>query len=674
MMTIVNDITATQTDTHPLARLTAEEIETNRVVIVNAGFVSERTLFTLVSLVEHDKDAVIAGRTDLDRLVRSLLLDRETQEVTEIVVSVRDRRVVASRVLDIVTEGQPPITAEEYEQAEHMIRADAGWQKAMAARGITDLSTARVCALSAGIFDIPGEQGRRLVRGSTFIQYDPTDNAWAHPVEGLVAYLDTNTGEVVELVDTEVVPIPQERFDFHLDAWMPEPRTTQKPIEITQPEGPSFTIDGDVVTWEKWQVRLGFDPVEGLVLHQLSFDDRGRRRPIIYRASVPEMVVPYGDPSPVRFWQNYFDAGEYSMGKNANSLELGCDCLGEISYFDAVLADDHGHPKTIRNAICMHEEDAGILYKHTDEFTLSADVRRNRRLVISFFITVGNYDYGFYWYLYLDGTIELEAKATGVVYTAAYGDQAQRERWSTPLGDEGLGMPFHQHMFCARLDMQVDGLRNAIEEVEVQRVPMGPDNPWGNAFTKRVTRLHTETEGARLADRGAGRVWHIVNPSHENRHGAPVSYELRPSGDPTLMADPAASISRRAAFATKNLWVTQYAQTERFPSGEYANLNPGNHGIAEWVAQDRSIEDEDIVVWHAFGMTHFPRPEDWPIMPVDKMGFTLKPYGFFDQNPALDLPKPDSAHCAAGGAEHDHAGHDGHHHHDPHAGHHHEGH
>lgn len=153
------------------------------------------------------------------------------------------------------------------------------------------------------------------------------------------------------------------------------------------------------------------------------------------------MVVPYGDPSPVRFWQNYFDAGEYSMGKNTNSLELGCDCLGEIHYSDAVLADDRGHAHTITNAICIHEEDVGILFKHTDEFTGAVDVRRNRRLVISFFITVGNYDYGFYWYLYLDGTLELECKATGIVYTAAYGDEAQRQRWSSPLGDEDWACP-----------------------------------------------------------------------------------------------------------------------------------------------------------------------------------------------------------------------------------------
>ena len=76
-----------------------------------------------------------------------------------------------------------------------------------------------------------------------------------------------------------------------------------------------------------------------------------------------------------------------------------------------MLADGDGQPREIPNAICMHEEDFGVLWKHTDLFTESAETRRQRRLVISFFATVGNYDYGFYWYLYLDGTIELEVKA-----------------------------------------------------------------------------------------------------------------------------------------------------------------------------------------------------------------------------------------------------------------------
>jgi primary-amine oxidase len=519
----------------------------------------------------------------------------------------------------------------------------------MRRRGVEDDERVRVCALSAGCFDIPGEEGRRLVRGSSFVQSDPQDNAWAHPLEGLVAYLDLNSGEVVQVVETDIVPVPAKRFDYHLDSWLPEPRTSAT-ADRDHPAGrsASFSLEDGVLEWEKWQPGVWTSTRWRAWCCAISFEDNGRRRGIVKRASVAEMVVPYGDPSPVRFWQNYFDAGEYSLGKSANSLELGCDCLGEIVYADAVLADDDGAPSRIVNAVCMHEEDSGILWKHTDEYTGSTDVRRQRRMVISFFITVGNYDYGFYWYLYLGGTIQLECKATGVVYTAAYAQHPND--YSTQYFHEGVGAPFRQHLFSARLVLDVDGPVNAVEEAQVKRLSAGPENPYGNAFTRMVRRLHTEKEGIRDALPTEGRVWRVVNPERLNAHGAPVAYELFAEGTPCLLADESSSIARRASLAKHHLWVTQYADAERFPSGQYVNQNPGNGALEDWVEQDRSIEGERVVLWHTFGLTHFPRSEDWPIMPVDLAGFTMKPSGFFDVNPTLDVPRP--MHGGGCGEEH----------------------
>jgi primary-amine oxidase len=278
-----------------------------------------------------------------------------------------------------------------------------------------------------------------------------------------------------------------------------------------------------------------------------------------------------------------------------------------------------------------------VLWKHTDLFTESAETRRNRRLVISFFVTVGNYDYGFYWYLYLDGRIELEVKSTGVLFTSSY---VKDTPWASEVAP-GLGGPYHQHMFCARIDMMIDGVQNAVDELDVTRVPIGDRNTYGNAFTRRVTRLTDESEG-RTAE--SGRTWRIVNPSRPNRLGQPVAYELRPQNQPTLLADDGSSIVRRAAFATRHLWVTRYEPEQRYPAGEFVNQHHGRSGIPEWTAARRPIDGADLVVWHTFGVVHFPRPEDWPVMPVDTCGFTLRPVGFFDRNPTLDVPR--SIHCA----------------------------
>jgi primary-amine oxidase len=558
-----------------------------------------------------------------------------------VVVSVSHERVDSVHELDPATTGQPPIIDSEFELIEEIVNANEEWTGALRRRGL-DPAMVRSVPLSAGVYDYPDEVGRRIVRSFGFRQDHPKDHPWAHPVDGLVAYVDLTSRVVTKVIDHALLPVPAEPGNYDDPAQVGPQRTTLKPIEITQPEGPSFSVEGNRVRWEKWDLRIGFNEREGLTLHQISFDGR----PIVYRASIAEMVVPYADPSPTRFWQNYFDCGEYMFARYADSLELGCDCLGEIRYQDAVIADDLGAAKTIRNAICMHEEDYGVLWKHTDLFTEAHETRRQRRMVFSFFTPIGNYDYGFYWYLYLDGTIQCEVKATGILFTSAYPEEGSE--YATEVAP-GLGAPYHQHLFSARLDMTVDGTRNAVDEIEAQRVPISDENPHGNAFRRARTRLTSESGAQRLADNSVGRTWHIVNPDVRNRYGNPVGYALRPEGQPALLADESSSIRARATFASRHLWVTKYDPAQRYPAGDFVNQNPGGDGLPRWTAADRNVDGEDIVVWHTFGPTHFPRPEDWPVMPVDYAGFTLKPVGFFDRNPTLDVPATGGAHCSSRG-------------------------
>ncbi|MBT0769936.1 primary-amine oxidase [Kineosporia sp. J2-2] len=628
---------------HPLAPVTESEIHAVRQIVAEAGKLSDSTRFAYIGLHEPAKAEVAAHRDGdvVTRVFRALLLDLATQASSDLLVNVTTGQMVSDTELDPSATGQLPVLDEEFELVEQLLSKDERWLAAIAERGL-DITRVRVAPLSAGVYadEYPDEAGRRVLRGLGFYQEHEKDSAWAHPIDGLVAYVDTMNHVVDQVIDYGIVPLPAESGNYDDPAVSGPMRTTQKPLLITQPEGSSLDIDDDnLLTWEKWSLRVGFDAREGLALHQLAFDGR----PIMHRASIAEMVVPYADPSPVRSWQNYFDTGEYLVGRYANALELGCDCLGEITYLDAVIADEKGEPKRLRNAICIHEEDFGILWKHSDLWTGSHETRRQRRLVVSFFTTIGNYDYGFYWYLYLDGTIEFEAKATGIVFTSAHpgGDYP----YATEIAP-GLGAPYHQHLFSARLDMTVDGEKNRVEEIDVVRVPKGPDNPRGNAFGTSSTVLTSEAVARRDADPSKNRVWHISNPDRLNRLGRPVSYALIPEGLPTLLADPDSSVAHRAAFATNHLWVTQYHPDERYPAGDFVNQHPGDAGLPAFVANDRPLDGEDLVVWHTFGLTHTPRPEDWPIMPVDYSGFKLKPVGFFDRNPTLDVPPSASAHCS----------------------------
>ncbi|ACU71544.1 Amine oxidase (copper-containing) [Catenulispora acidiphila DSM 44928] len=630
---------------HPLDPASAEEFDAGRAILDAAGLLGPNTRFAYFGLEEQPKHEVLAHRVGdaLRRSLRALLIDVVTGELADVVVSLADRSVSSRRVVDPAVEGQFPILEQDFVRAEEIVHADEGWRAAMAKRGLTDVSKLRACPLTAGSYGFEDEKDRRMVRVLAFVQESPEDLAWAHPVDGVAAYVDLVEGRVFRLVDELDLAVPATSGNYDDPAVRGPERTTLKPIEITQPEGPSFTLDGTHLQWQGWSLRVGFDAREGLSLHQISFFDR----PVVYRASVPEMVVPYGDPGPTRYWQNYFDSGEYLVGKLANSLELGCDCLGEIRYLDATVTDDHGQPRTIGNAICVHEEDFGILWKHTDIFSGSAQTRRQRRVVVSFFATVGNYDYGFYWYFYLDGTIELEIKLTGILFASAY--RGPEWPYATEVAP-GLGAPGHQHLFSARLDMMVDGSGNTVEEIDVHGCPVGPENPYGNALTRTITPLRRESDGGRLAAPERGRTWRVLNPSSVNGLGQPVGYTLFPQAAPTLLADPASSLYGRAGFAAKHLWVTAYDPAERYSAGDFVNQHPGGAGIPAFAANDRPIEDADVVLWHTFGPTHFPRPEDWPVMPVDRCGFALKPSGFFDRNPTLDVPastKHGGEHCHA---------------------------
>jgi len=165
-------------------------------------------------------------------------------------------------------------------------------------------------------------------------------------------------------------------------------RTDVKPLNVIQPEGPSFQVDGNLIQWQKWRFRLGFTPREGAVLHDVRYDGRS----VLYRLSLSEMTVPYGDPRPPFHRKQAFDFGDAGAGRAANNLALGCDCLGVIKYFDAVLAEVDGTPSVSKNVVCLHEQDNGIGWKHTNFRTQRAVVTRSRELVVQFIITLANYE------------------------------------------------------------------------------------------------------------------------------------------------------------------------------------------------------------------------------------------------------------------------------------------
>ncbi len=529
---------------HPLEPLSAAEVRQAVQILRESGHVTPTTRFVSVALREPAKERVHGwdGAQALPREVFAVLFDNATNSCHEATVSLADSALLSWKHIPNV---QPTMTIDEQVECEQAVLASPEFRAALKAHtGVDDTSLVMVDIWSAGNYGVEEESQRRLARPLCFLRTDPTDNGYVRPIEGLRPVVDLNTMEVVRIEEYGRWPIPPGAMNYAADR-VGRFRDDIKPLEIVQPDGPSFEVDGYQVAWQKWKFVIGFNAREGLTLHHLRYVDEDRERSILYRGSLTEMVVPYGDPGPTQRRKNAFDVGEYGMGMCANSLELGCDCLGLIRYFDAHLCDSRGEPLTIKNAICMHEEDFGILWKHTDRRLPDApEVRRSRRLVVSSISTVENYEYGFFWYLYQDGTIQFEVKLTGILSLGAF-PPGETPRYGNLVAPQ-LYAPNHQHFFNMRLDFDLDGATNTVYRVDVVPDPVDDTNPFDNAFHAQATPLRTEKEARGHLNLETARTWKIVNPEVTNRVGEPVGYRFLPGDNSFPMASPDAWWRKRA--------------------------------------------------------------------------------------------------------------------------------
>jgi primary-amine oxidase len=621
---------------HPLDPLTADEIRAVAAILRRErGVARPGWRIASIELAEPAKDVVRAFRPGdpVERAARAVLWDTGDGTAYVAGLSLTGDSIVS---WDAQPGRQPNATTDEWSDCDAAMRAHPDVVAALARRGVTDMDLVLVDMWTYGAHLIPPSYVDRRVGWCDIWVRDSRDsNPYAHSVSGLKLVVDLNRMELLEIEDAPGAGFPDVQGEYvpkHVPGLAG--RTDRRALLVSQPDGVSFTLDGHELAWQKWRLRLGFTYREGLVLHTVGYDGRS----VAHRMSFAEMVVPYRDPSPDHVRRTAYDVGEWGLGFMTTSLELGCDCLGEITYLDAVLHDSAGEPKVVRNAICVHEEDNGVLWKHVDA-RAGAEVRRMRRLVVSFHVTVANYEYLVYWRFHEDGSIESEVRATGIMVTTPFDGDAP------PYGtvvDTSTYAPIHQHFIVARLDMEVDGPRNTVVMTETAQPPIGPDNPHGLALTQRTVPLRTEHEGRQDHDWSTQRAWKVTNPNTLNKVGAPVAYKLVPGAAIPPMLDPASPVFRRAQVLGHTLWVTPFDAAERWPCGEFVNQSGADAllpdaGLPAWTAANRSIDNTDVVLWYVFGIHHVPRVEDWPVMPSDTVSFWLKPSGFFDANPALDV-------------------------------------
>jgi primary-amine oxidase len=635
---------------HPLDPLSPTEFQSTAAILRRDQDVTDSWRFASIELREPPKAEVKAWRPGdpVPRRSFSVLWDRKTNQTYEAVVDLVSDRVDSWTHKPGVC---PNFTVDEYHEVDHALHEHEGVLAALKARGVDDPSLVLFDVWTYGAAMMPEQwRDRRLGWCDLWVRETPEGNPYAHPISGLKIIVDMNTLEVLEIEDHHDYGLPEVDGEYDPRVRVTQERTDLKPLEIHQPEGVSFTVEGNELRWQNWSMRLGFNYREGPVIYQVAFDDQGTRRDIAYRMSFAEMVVPYRDPGFDHYRRTAFDIGEWGLGYMTTSLELGCDCLGEVLYVDAVVPDTRGEPIEIPRAVCLHEEDNAVLWKHVDGQT-GAQVRRMRRMVVSAHITVANYEYLAYWRFYQDGNIECEVRASGLMVTTPMQGDGDSSPYGTTV-DARTYAPFHQHFIVAKLDLDIDGEENTVVEVDSVATPVSADNPYGLALSTQNTTIETESQSARDFNWETQRVWKIINSTKVNRHGSNTAYKLVPGAAIPSLLDSSSPVYQRAPVIDHTVWVTAYDDAERWPAGDYPTQSSGDTGITRWIGENAPLLGTDVVLWYVFGIHHITRIEDWPIMPVDIISFWLKPFGFFDQNPALDAPNTMSSNGGHSHPEH----------------------
>ena len=608
---------AQQSAVHALDPLSANEITRAVALLRDAGRLTPQSRFGTITVQPQPKNAPAT------RAARVIGHDWSRNEGFLAVVDLDRGRVASWTVVD----SEPPMRLLTIRRAEEIARADARWVAALRARGI---DTARVSVLLSlpERAKLPREGNDRVVPAFVWLRDGVPDG---FVINGISLRVNLTQGRLASFADNGA---PIRVTDSSAMRALASPREALRPLDLRQPAGSSATIRGNEISWDRWTLRVGVDPRRGLEVHDVSFADAGRRRPVLHSGSISEIIAPYGDPAFGTWYPR--DEGDYGMGIYSMSSAVDNDVPANAQFMSSTMHDHLGRPIVVPKAIAVYERDGGILWRHANMS------RRARQLVVSGHATIDNYDYQFNWVFGQDGAIESEVVLSGIMNvnpTKRQRDTAHVEGHSVAghLVAPGINAPNHQHFFSYRLDLDVDGAANTIYEVDTEAPARGAANPEGESFTMTERPLASEQKAIRDVAFSANRHWRVANTHTTNALGQFTGYTLVPGSATPMFALPGTAPRRTAGFAEHQLWATPYAPDEQYAGGEFQNLGRDWEGLSTFVKADRSLTDTDIVVWYTLGITHIPRPEDWPYMPAHRGSFRLIPTSFFARNPTLDV-------------------------------------
>ena len=627
---------------NPMDPLSEQEYVQTLKLLQADGLINEDSRFPLITLREMPKADVLAWQPGDAISRQAFVIVKQGEQTFEGVVDLTQGKVASWQEMTGV---QPSLLFEEVIGVSMFVATHPDVVAALEKRGITDPNNVLCQPLSVGNFNIPEQEGRRLLLSSCLYVAEDSVNLFSRPIEGLYAIVDVNSNEIVEMIDTGVVPISKDPGSFD-EASVGKLREPLQARRANQPNGYNFSINGHVIDWQNWHIHERLDKRSGLVVSNVTYQDGDKTRSILYQGSLSEIFVPYMDPNVGWYSRTFMDEGEYGFGLFATTLTPGIDCPDTAVFLDAVLPDDTGAPYVTPGAVCVFERNDGDpLWRHYDSIVgLPFEGRPGVELVLRMIAAVGNYDYALDWVFTQDGRMRVRIGATGIdamkgtELTSMPDDMMERATLYGNLIAPNLIGVNHDHFFSFRLDVDVDGVDNSFEKTRLVQ-KMFDDGPRQSAWVLDPQMAMVESDAMLDYNPASPAMWMVMNPNITSDLGYHPGYMLH-TGDSvaySLLTDEDYP-QQRAGFTRHQLWVTPYSPDELYAAGDYVNQSKGGGGLPDWTSANRSIDNTDIVLWYTAGFHHVPHTEDYPIMPTMFHEFELMPFNFFSRNPALDVP------------------------------------
>ncbi|XP_041924141.1 amiloride-sensitive amine oxidase [copper-containing] [Alosa sapidissima] len=409
--------------------------------------------------------------------------------------------------------------------------------------------------------------------------------------------------------------------------------------KLVEPQGPRYHVDGNFVEYAGWSFAFRVRSSAGLQIFDLRFN--GER--VAYEVSLQEAIAFYSGDTPAAMQTKYIDAG-WAMGTSDYELAPGIDCPEIATFQDMYHYYDTDKPVRFRNALCIFEMTTAMpLRRHFNSdfkggYNFFAGLE-NHVLVLRTTSTVYNYDYIWDFYFYQNGVMEARVSATGYIHATFFTPNGLN--YGTKVYSYVLGN-LHTHLIHYKVDLDIAGRENSFESMELKFVNVS--NPWSPGHTIQQSLLakkqhETERSAAFRFGKKFPRYLHFYNPKQENRWGHKKGYRIQFNSHAHSVLPKGWKEENGISWARYPLAVTRHKDSEATSSSMYTQNNPWEPLVSfeDYIRNNENITEQDLVAWVTVGFLHVPHSEDIPntATPGNAVGFFLRPFNFFDEDPSL---------------------------------------